>query len=74
LEKSGRLKAVLTEINNQLASQNVILQEGRVAIVDATVIEAAQSGIHKGDPEAGSHVKANAQGEMQAKWGPFSGM
>ena len=69
LEKSGRLEAVLTEINGQLSSQNVILQEGRVAIVDATVIEAAQSSIRKGDPKAGSHVKVNAKGKMQAKWG-----
>ena len=69
LEKSGRLEAVLTEINAQLAAENVILQEGRVAIVDATIIEAAQSGIRKGDPEAGSHVKVNAKGKMQAKWG-----
>jgi len=69
LEKSGRLEAVLAEINAQLSSQNVILQEGRVAIVDATVIEAAQSGFRKGDPEAGSHVKVNAKGKMQAKWG-----
>jgi len=69
LEKSGRLNVVLTEINAQLSAQNVILQEGRVAIVDATVIEAAQSGIRKGDPEAGSHVKVNAKGKMQAQWG-----
>lgn len=69
LEKSGRLEAVLTEINAQLCAQNVILQEGRVAIVDETVVEAAQSGIRKGDPEAGSHVKVNPKGKMQAKWG-----
>ncbi len=36
LEKPDRLEAVLTEINGQLSSRNVILQEGRVAIVDAT--------------------------------------
>ena len=69
LERSGQLEAVLNEINGQLLQANVILQEGRVAIVDATVIEAAQSGIRKGDPEAGSHVKVNAKGKMQAKWG-----
>lgn len=69
LEKSGRLEAVLTKVNAQLSAQNLILQEGRVAIVDATVIEAAQSGIRTGDPEAGSHVKVNAKGKMQAKWG-----
>jgi len=69
LENSGRLDAVLSEINSQLAQANVILQEGRVAIVDATVIEAAQSGIRNNDPEAGSHVKVNAKGKVQAKWG-----
>ena len=69
LERSGQLGAVLNEINGQLLQANVILQEGRVAIVDATVIEAAQSGIRKGDPDAGSHVKVNAKGKMQAKWG-----
>mgnify|MGYP002636037953 FL=1 len=69
LERSGQLGAVLNEINGQLLQANVILQEGRVAIVDATVIEAAQSGIRKGDPDAGSHVKVNAKGKVQAKWG-----
>ena len=69
LERSGQLGAVLNEINGQLLQANVILQEGRVAIVDATVIEAAQSGIRKGDPDAGSHVKVNAKVKMQAKWG-----
>lgn len=69
LEKSGRLEAVLGEINSQLTQANVILQAGRVAIVDATVIEATQSGIRRNDPEAGSHVKVNAKGKMQAKWG-----
>ena len=69
LERSGQLGAVLNEINGQLLQANVILKEGRVAIVDATAIEAAQSGIRKGDPDAGSHVKVNAKGKMQAKWG-----
>ena len=69
LERSGQLGVVLNEINGQLLQANVVLQEGRVAIVDATVIEAAQSGIRKGDPDAGSHVKVNAKGKMQAKWG-----
>ena len=69
LERSGQLGAVLNEINGQLLQANVILQEGRVAIVDATVIEAAQSGIRKGNPDAGSHIKVNAKDKMQAKWG-----
>ena len=37
--------------------------------MDVTVIETAKSGIRKGNPDAGSHVKVNAKGKMQAKWG-----
>ena len=69
LEQAGRMEAVLTEINAQLTRADVILEEGRVAIVDATIVEAAQSGINHSDPEAGSHVKVNAKGQKQAKWG-----
>jgi IS5 family transposase len=61
LERSGQLGAVLNEINGQLLQANVILQEGRVAIMDTTVIEAVQSGIRKGDPDAGSQVKVNVR-------------
>ena len=46
----------------------MILQEGRVAIVDATVIEVFQSGIRKSDPAAGNYVKINAKGKVQEKW------
>jgi len=42
---------------------------GRIAIVDATVIEASQTRVRKRDPDAGSHIKVNAKGKMQAKWG-----
>ena len=69
LEQAGRMEAVLGEVNAQLARANVILEEGRVAIVDATLVEAAQSGLAHPDPEAGSHVKTNAKGQNQAKWG-----
>lgn len=47
----------------------MILQEGRVAIVDATLAEAAQSGLRKPEPEVGSHAKVNTKGKVQAKWG-----
>ena len=69
MDKLGRLEAVLGEINSQLSGRNVVLQEGRIAIVDATVIEASQTRVRKRDPEAGSHIKVNAKGKMQAKWG-----
>ena len=69
LERAGRMEAVLSEINRQLTQSNVILEEGRVAIVDATIVEAAQSGIKTADPEAGSHVKTSAKGKKTATWG-----
>ena len=61
----------------QLAVKNVIMTEGRVAIIDATVVEAAQTGRGKlkegetdsRDPEAGAHVKINARGRKVGTWG-----
>ena len=52
-----RLEAVLAEIVAMLEEARVVLAEGRIAIVDATVVEAAQSGYDRRDPEAGSAVK-----------------
>lgn len=64
-----RLDAVLGEVVAMLEEERVILTEGRVAIVDATIVEAAQSGLHTGDPEAGSAVKIGAKGRKRAVWG-----
>jgi IS5 family transposase len=64
-----RLDAVLAEVVVMLEEARVVLAEGRVAIVDATVVEAARSGLHHADPEAGSRVKLNVKGKMQAVWG-----
>jgi len=64
-----RLEAVLDEIMAQLEAADVVLAEGRIAIVDATVVEAAQSRLKTRDPEAGSRVKVNVKGKMQAVWG-----
>lgn len=64
-----RMEALLAEVNRALEAAHVILAEGRIAIVDATVVEAAQSRISTADPEAGSRVKVNVKGKMQAVWG-----
>lgn len=64
-----RLDAVLAEVVTMLEEARVVLAEGRVAIVDATVVEAARSGLRHADPEAGSRVKLNVKGKMQAVWG-----
>lgn len=51
---------------HQLEMAHVVLAKGRIAVVDATVVEAAQSRISTADPEAGSRAKVNVKGEMQA--------
>jgi IS5 family transposase len=65
----ARMEALMAEVTRALSEARVILAEGRVAIVDATVVEAAQSRIGTADPEAGNNVKVNARGRMQAVWG-----
>jgi IS5 family transposase len=64
-----RIGPLLDEVKRALEAAHVILAEGRIAIVDATVVEAAQSRISTADPEAGSRVKVNAKGKVQAVWG-----
>ena len=64
-------------VTAQLEAKNVIMAEGRVAIIDATVVEAARTGrgklkqgeTDKRDPEAGAHVKINARGRQVGTWG-----
>lgn len=67
---------LLGEINRQLEAKNIIMSEGRINIIDATPIEAAQSGSGKGkdgnptrDPEAGWHVKNNSRGNKKSTYG-----
>lgn len=67
---------LLTEVNRQLEAQNIIMAKGRINIIDATPIEAAQSGSGKGkdaepskDPEAGWHVKNDSRGRQKSTYG-----
>ena len=67
---------LLAEVNSQLESKRIILTEGRINIIDATPIEAAQSGPGNGvdgeskrDPEAGWHVKQNSRGIKKSTYG-----
>jgi len=67
---------LLGEINRQLEAKNIILTEGRINIIDATPIEAAQSGSGKGkdgqpkrDKEAGWHVKKDSRGNLKSTYG-----
>jgi len=67
---------LLGEINRQLEAKNIIMSEGRINIIDATPIEAAQSGSGKGkdgkptrDPDAGWHVKNDSRGNKKSIYG-----
>jgi len=67
---------LLGEVNRQLEAQHIIMTEGRINIIDATPVEAAQSGPGKGadeqptrDPEAGWHVKADSRGNLKSTYG-----
>ncbi len=67
---------LLGEISRQLEAKNIILTEGRINIIDATPIEAAQSGSGKGkdgqpkrDKQAGWHVKKDSRGNLKSTYG-----
>ena len=67
---------LLGEVNRQLEAKHIIMTEGRINIIDATPVEAAQSGPGKGadgqpkcDAQAGWHVKADSRGNMKSTYG-----
>jgi len=67
---------VLAEVNRQLEAKNIIMTEGRINIIDATPVEAAQSGPGNGadgtpkrDPDAGWHVKNDSRGKQKSTYG-----
>ena len=67
---------LLGEVNRQLEEKHIIMTEGRINIIDATPVEAAQSGPGKGvdgnptkDEEAGWHVKQDSLGKLKSIYG-----
>ena len=64
-----RMETLLAEVLHALEEKNMILSEGRVAIVDATVVQAARGGGLTRDDEAGLRVKVEASGKVQRVWG-----
>ena len=76
LVKHDLWAVLLGEVNHQLEEQNIIMTQGRINIVDATPVEAAQSGsgkrqdgTPKRDGDAGWHVKANSRGTLTSTYG-----
>jgi IS5 family transposase len=66
---------LLEEVNRQLAARHIIIKEGQVSIIDATVVEAHQSRPHQRedgsttqDPDAGWHVKGE-EGKKKYTYG-----
>jgi len=76
LVKHDLWEFLLGEINRQLEAQNIIMTEGRINIIDATPVEAAQSGPgktkdgrNKQDNDAGWHVKNDSKGHRKSTYG-----
>ena len=67
---------LLGEVDRQLEAKHIIMTEGRINIIDATPVEAAQSGHGKGandeptrDKDAGWQVKADSRGNIKFTYG-----
>lgn len=76
LQQEGLLEPMLERINGQLASESLIVTQGSISIVDATVIEAKQSRPKKNkagkktqDPEAAYTTKIGADGQRKTTYG-----
>ncbi len=76
LEKEGLLSIAMDEVNSQLAAQSLIIKQGEVSIIDASVIEAKNArprknadGENTQDPEAGYSVKQGSDGKRQTTYG-----
>ena len=76
LEKNGLLDAAMAEINTQLAEQSLIIKQGEISIVDASVIEAKNArprrnaqGENTQDAEAGYNVKQASDGKRKTTYG-----
>jgi IS5 family transposase len=69
-------EVLLGEVNLQLEAKHIIMTEGRINIIDATPIEAGQSGPGKGadgepkrDKDAVWHVKADSRDNLKSTYG-----
>jgi IS5 family transposase len=67
---------LLAEINDQLEAKNIIMTKGRINIIDAAPVEAAQSGPGNGvnglptrDFDADGHVKNDSRGNKKSIYG-----
>lgn len=76
LEKADLLDKLLGEVNAQLSQRGLLIRQGTVSIIDASVIEAQRARPNKGvdggntqDTEAGWNLKAAADGKQKSTYG-----
>jgi IS5 family transposase len=76
ISEEGRLEFLFDRLNQGLTEAGLLIKQGQVSIIDASVIEAKQSRPHKGadgensqDKEAGYNVKQSSDGKMKTSFG-----
>lgn len=76
LTKADKLQPLLALINDQLSRQGVLIRQGQVSIIDASVIQAKNNRPNKNaqgentqDPEAAYNVKTASNGKRQTTYG-----
>ncbi len=76
LVEQGLGERLWGEVNRQLEARRIIMTEGRINIIDATPVEAAQSGSGRGkdgmptrDGDGGWRVKKDSRGKIKATYG-----
>ena len=76
LEKEGHYATLLQEINAQLLGNNLIIKQGEVSIIDASVIQAKNNrpgkdkdGNSTQDPEGSYNVKTASDGKRKTTFG-----
>lgn len=69
LAEAGLWEALLATINAQLAAHHLLIKEGQVSIMDATIVEAHQVKGDTKDEEAGWCVKKNSRGKETCSYG-----
>lgn len=69
-------EALLVEVNHQLIEKGLLIKQGEISIVDASVIKAQRNRPNKGmngentqDPEAGYNVKVGSDGKVKTTYG-----
>lgn len=69
LAKAGLWEQLLETINAQLADQHILIKEGQVSIMDATIVEAHQVKGETKDSQAGWCVKKDSRGHERSTYG-----